>query len=125
MGALRTSHSILTIDGSPVWAQDIPMSGDLRSQVSKCLSAMTDPEIIPAAGEWESLVPSPIQTKAYLARNVDFCDDGASILVYYCESHEMYVVRSSPFNYSHLSRSICYSIEPWSVKWARELPTRM
>ena len=54
-------------------------------------SAATDPEFTPKAGEWQSLVPSPIQAKSYVARNVDFCDDGASILIYYCESHEMYV----------------------------------
>ena len=65
------------------------MSGDLRDQVSLDLGAAIDPKFTPDAGEWESLVPSPIQAKKYVARNVDFCDDGASILVYYCESHEM------------------------------------
>jgi hypothetical protein len=72
-----------------VWVRDTRMSGDLRDQVSLDLGAATDPKFTPDAGEWESLVPSPIQAKKYVARNVDFCDDGASILIYYCESHEM------------------------------------
>lgn len=75
-----------------MWVQDIPMSGDPPSQVSIGPGAVTDPEFTPDVGEWETLVPSPIQAKSYVARNVDFCDDGASILVYYCESHELYVV---------------------------------
>jgi hypothetical protein len=111
-----------------VWEQDIRMSGDLRSQVSLCLGAATDPKFTPTAGKWETLILSPIQAKAYVARNVDFCDDGASILVYYCKFHEMYVVRllQNQFSSSHIiSPRVCYTIEPWSVKWARELPTRM
>jgi hypothetical protein len=87
------------------------MSGDLQSQVGVCLGAVTDPESTPAAGEWETLVPSPIQAKTYLARNVDFCDDGASILVCYCESHEMYVVGLFRIKYiSHrLSQNLLYN----------------
>jgi hypothetical protein len=111
-----------------VWVQDILISGDLQSQASHCLGAATHLKFILTAGEWETLVPSPIQAKAYVARNVDFCDDGASILVYYCESHEMYVVRllRNQFSPSHVvSPRVCYTIEPWSIKWARELPTRM
>jgi hypothetical protein len=68
------------------------MSEDMQSQVSLVL-VPTGLEFTPNAGEWETVVPSPIPAKAYIARNVDFCDDGASIIVYYCESHEMYVVR--------------------------------
>jgi hypothetical protein len=69
-----------------------PQVWRLAKSGKSCVGAEMDLEFIPAADEWETLVPSPIPAKAYVARNVDFCDDGASILVYYCESHDMYVV---------------------------------
>ncbi|EIW81965.1 WD40 repeat-like protein [Coniophora puteana RWD-64-598 SS2] len=47
--------------------------------------------------------------KPYIARTVHFLDKGASVLVSYLESHELH----------------CYGIEPWSLKWARPLPTRI
>ena len=71
-----------------------------------CLGATTGPKFTPTVGEWETLVPSPVPAKAYVARNVDFCDDGASIIVYYCESHDMYVVGLFLIKYRHLSHRL-------------------
>ncbi|TDL24059.1 WD40 repeat-like protein, partial [Rickenella mellea] len=47
----------------------------------------------------------------FVPRGVEFCDNGASIVVCYLESHDMYV--------------ICYAIEPWAVKWSSSIPTRI
>ncbi|OBZ68261.1 hypothetical protein A0H81_12041 [Grifola frondosa] len=45
----------------------------------------------------------------YIAKSVRFCDKGASIVVFYLESHEV----------------VCHSIEPWALKWSKEVPTRI
>ncbi|OBZ70602.1 hypothetical protein A0H81_09014, partial [Grifola frondosa] len=41
----------------------------------------------------------------YITTNICFCDKGASIAIFYLESHEI--------------------IEPWALKWAKEIPTRI
>ncbi|KLO04551.1 WD40 repeat-like protein [Schizopora paradoxa] len=58
-----------------------------------------------------SLVPikeDPVQ-KPVVAKNVTFIDDGASVVVFYLESHEI----------------SCYAVEPWDLKWSKIVPTRI
>ncbi|KAH7904270.1 hypothetical protein BJ138DRAFT_1019356, partial [Hygrophoropsis aurantiaca] len=45
----------------------------------------------------------------YIARTVKFIDDGASLIVCYLESHQI----------------DCYTVEPWSLKWSKLIPTRI
>ncbi|TDL14215.1 WD40 repeat-like protein, partial [Rickenella mellea] len=60
------------------------------------------------AGVLTSLVPSPPR-KDFVSRNIRFYDNGASVVIFYLESHEI----------------ICYTIEPWVLKWSKALPTRI
>ncbi|THH06092.1 hypothetical protein EW146_g9717 [Bondarzewia mesenterica] len=59
-------------------------------------------------GTFTSLVLSPPKKK-YISKNIHFCDGGSSVIVYYLESHEI----------------VCYSVQPWSLKWSKMLPTRI
>ncbi|KAF7983513.1 hypothetical protein HWV62_21850 [Athelia sp. TMB] len=44
----------------------------------------------------------------YQGRTVHFCDDGASVISTYLESHQI----------------ACHTIEPWTLKWIKQIPTR-
>ncbi|TDL17607.1 WD40 repeat-like protein, partial [Rickenella mellea] len=59
-------------------------------------------------GNLTSIVPSP-PTSTFIARSINFCDNGSSVLVGYLESHEL----------------ACYNIDPWGIKWAKTIPTRI
>ncbi|KZT01432.1 WD40 repeat-like protein [Laetiporus sulphureus 93-53] len=56
----------------------------------------------------ESLVKDPPR-QAVTVRSVHFCDEGASVIVCFCESHDIF----------------CYNVEPWTLKWAKRVPTRI
>ncbi|KAI0948070.1 hypothetical protein AcW1_009672 [Taiwanofungus camphoratus] len=60
------------------------------------------------SGTMEKLNEMP-PSRPYVGKNIHFCDNGASIVTYYLESHEIF----------------CYSIEPWSLKWSKQIPTRI
>ncbi|KLO05670.1 WD40 repeat-like protein, partial [Schizopora paradoxa] len=47
--------------------------------------------------------------KPVVAKFVKFIDEGSSVIVCYLESHEI----------------SCYTIEPWSLKWTKLVPTRI
>ncbi|KLO04090.1 WD40 repeat-like protein [Schizopora paradoxa] len=47
--------------------------------------------------------------KSVVAKNVTFIDDGASVVAFYLESHEI----------------SCYTVEPWDLKWSKIVPTRI
>ncbi|KAH7903271.1 WD40-repeat-containing domain protein, partial [Hygrophoropsis aurantiaca] len=66
------------------------------------------------------LIASPPH-QLYVARSICFVDDGASVLVCYLESHQMHLSHSV----TYLPYSECYMVEPWSLKWSKQLPTRM
>ncbi|KAH7917192.1 WD40 repeat-like protein [Leucogyrophana mollusca] len=55
-----------------------------------------------------ALIASPPK-QPYIARTVKFVDDGASLIVCYLESHQIE----------------CYTVEPWSLKWAKPILTRI
>ncbi|KZT01496.1 WD40 repeat-like protein [Laetiporus sulphureus 93-53] len=55
-------------------------------------------------GSLESMT-TDVPDKGYMLQSVHFCDSGDSILLCYCESHEI--------------------VDPWSLKWAKQLPTRI
>ncbi|KAG1874140.1 WD40-repeat-containing domain protein, partial [Suillus tomentosus] len=55
-----------------------------------------------------SMVSQP-EKQAYVARTVHFYDKGASLLVSYLESGDVF----------------CYSIEPWDLKWHKKVSSRI
>lgn len=54
-------------------------------------------------------ITSKLDKQPYVARTVHFYDNGASILVSYLESGEIF----------------CYSIEPWDLKWRKKVQGRI
>ncbi|KZT00255.1 WD40 repeat-like protein [Laetiporus sulphureus 93-53] len=55
-------------------------------------------------GSLESMT-TDVPDEGYMLQSVHFCDSGDSILLCYCESHEI--------------------VDPWSLKWAKQLPTQI
>jgi hypothetical protein len=71
------------------------------------------------------MILSPIPSK-HTVLGICFCDDGASVVVCTLETHKVSVfcwfvvqIRTDCFN------SDCYSIEPWTLKWSKQIRTRM
>ncbi|KAG1844686.1 WD40-repeat-containing domain protein, partial [Suillus subluteus] len=61
-----------------------------------------------ADNTFTSVVPQP-EKQPYIARTVHFYDKGASLLVSYLESGDVF----------------CYSIEPWDLKWQKKVQSRI
>jgi WD40 repeat protein len=71
-------------------------------------------------------ISSPSSSR-YTVSSINFCDDGASVIVCTLETHKVFVFYpldtcSDP---NRIHRSDCYSIEPWVLKWSKQIRTRM
>jgi len=76
-------------------------------------------------GKIRTMVSSPIPSK-YTVLSICFCDNGASVVVCTLETHKMsvfcwFVVQL----HTDSLDSDCYSIEPWTLKWSKQIRTRM
>ncbi|KAH9010595.1 WD40-repeat-containing domain protein, partial [Lactarius deliciosus] len=54
------------------------------------------------------VLSSPFEYEGY-GKCVQFCDNGASVVMYYLDTHEC----------------LCYSINPWEKRWSKRLNTRI
>ncbi|KAH8977098.1 WD40-repeat-containing domain protein [Lactarius hatsudake] len=54
------------------------------------------------------ILSSPFISGGY-GRCIQFCDNGASVVMYYLDNHEC----------------VCYSIDPWEKRWSKKLNTRI
>ncbi|KLO04086.1 WD40 repeat-like protein, partial [Schizopora paradoxa] len=97
--AMETCHNsaVESLAFNPIHCRLASIGGDFP-QVWKLTAAGT-----------MALISNSTEQKPLVARNIFFCDDGASIVVCYLESQEL----------------MCLSIEPWAVKWSKTIPTRI
>ena len=64
--------------------------------------------------------------RAFMGRTVHFCDDGASILATFLETHEMCVESFKDMSLQLMvDIRACYTIEPWTLKWSTTIKNRM
>jgi hypothetical protein len=70
-------------------------------------------------------LPASPPSRPFLAKNVLFSDRGETIMVFYLESHEMFVCVGLHCVPILTCRSVAYELDSWNRKWLQKLPTRM
>lgn len=98
-----------------VWSRELGMFQNARNYSFK-LNSTT------ATFNRMNRTPTPSR---FTAISVHFCDEGASLLVCTLETHKMCANRHSFKDIINQTCSECYSIEPWTLKWSKQLRTRM
>jgi len=102
------------------------LSYDQRMVVSGMESLASGNVLMSTLELLKPIVSSPELSK-YTATSIHFYDGSASIITCTLETHKVYVFY---FVFKVIFSTIilcseCYSIEPWALKWSKQLRTRM